>query len=289
MVSQSTAEADVRAAADIAFANFKNGLAGDAEALAAFIDGMHDEVVLYFPQGPNLSKGAYRGKDEIRELFSFVSKVYNTGLFVTLDQAYQSGDTIAWQFHDKAVTRDGSDYRGTIFISFKIKDGKLYRYREYFGARWLPPVPANDDPQPPLDPNEVTIARAAMLDYNAALNGDRAALNRYLVSLHDDAALIYPQRPGIDQPLHAGKAAIRQFVNARLEQCPGGIETTIDRTFVAGDSVAFAVHRLERGADGAETRPTVFVSLKLKDGKVWRQREYIGPMWGEIVPPHDDA
>ena len=36
----------------------------------------------------------------------------------------------------RRTTRDGSEYRGTVFISFQIKDDKLYRYREYFGLRW---------------------------------------------------------------------------------------------------------------------------------------------------------
>jgi ketosteroid isomerase-like protein len=137
-----TIEDTTRADAARAFANFKAGLGGDAEAMRRFItDDWHDEGILYFPKGPNLG-GAYR-KDQLAEFFGYVTKVYNSGLFITLDRMFVEGDTAGFQFHDEAVTRNGDEYKGCVFISLQMKDGKVWRYREYFGLRW------NDDPPYP--------------------------------------------------------------------------------------------------------------------------------------------
>lgn len=274
------------AAARAAFATFKAGLAGDRAALDRFIAEMHPEMVLYFPQGPNLSKGAYRG-DEIKELFSFVSKVYNTGLFLTLDNEFVAGDTVAFQFHDEAVTRDGAPYRGCVVISFKMRDGKLFRYREHFGLRWDAIPPADEPPPDQAPPTTLEEVHAVAERYLGALGGQPEALDAVLDQLADDAVLYFPAREAIDSGAYTGKAAIRDLIRRRVERTENGIAVQIDRPAVSGDSGGFACHTRSETA-GVVDQSTLFLVIKMKEGKAWRIREYYGPKWGEVVPPHDE-
>ena len=127
-------ESRTRSLAITVFDQFCRGLEGDDTALAEFIDGSHDDVIVYFPQGPNLG-GPYT-KAQLPEFFGFGREFYPTGLFITLDRLFIAGDTAAFQIHDEATTASGDEYRGTVFLSFQFKEGKLWRYREYFGLRW---------------------------------------------------------------------------------------------------------------------------------------------------------
>ncbi|MCS6803111.1 MAG: nuclear transport factor 2 family protein [Chloroflexota bacterium] len=274
------------AAARAAFATFQAGLAGDRAALDRFIAEMHPEMVLYFPQGPNLSKGAYRG-DEIRELFSFVRTVYNTGLFITLDNEFVAGDTVAFQFHDEAVTRDGAHYRGCVVISFKMRDGKLFRYREHFGLRWDTIPPADEPPPSQAPPTTLDDVRAVAERYLGALGAQPGALEAFLDRLADDAVLYFPAREEIAGGAYTGKEAIRDLILRRAARTENGIAIQLDRAAVGGDSGGFACHTRSVAA-GSVDQSTLFLVIKMKDGRAWRIREYYGPKWGDVVPPHDE-
>jgi ketosteroid isomerase-like protein len=281
-----TVEPSILAAARAAFANFQAGLAGDQAALDRFIDEMHPEMVLYFPQGPNLSRGAYRG-EEIRELFSFVGKVYNTGLFITVDNEFVAGDTVAFQFHDEAVTRDGSNYRGCVVISFKMREGKLFRYREHFGLRWNDIPAADEPPSREAAPTTLAEVRAVAESYLGALGAQPGALDTFLSQLADDAVVYFPAREQIEGGAYTGKEAIRDLIRRRVERTANGIAITIDRAAASGDSGGFACHTRSE-SDGAVDQSTLFLVIKMKDGRAWRIREYYGPTWGAVVPPHDE-
>ncbi|GIW09414.1 MAG: nuclear transport factor 2 family protein [Chloroflexi bacterium] len=282
-----TLEQQTLASARAVFADFTAGLAGDVAALERFLTGMHPEMVLYFPQGPNLSRGAYRGP-EIRELFAFVRQVYPTGLFITLDAEFVARDTVAFQFHDEAVTRDGSAYRGCVVISFKMREGKLFRYREHFGERWNPPVPPADEP-PAQQGQPITLEQVqpAVRAYQAALAGQPGALEELRAHLAEDVVLYFPPREELAHGAYRGREAVMELVRQRCARTVGGIQLEIVRPAVSGDSGGFAGY-LQLEADGTRDRSTLFLVFKLKDGKVWRIREYYGPKWGDVVPPHDE-
>lgn len=127
-------EAQTRSLALASFDLFCRGLAGDSDALAQFIEEMHPDVVVYFPEVSSAG-GAYT-KEQLPSFFGFVRRAYPSGLTIELDRLFVSGDTAGFQFHDEGVSAKGDDYRGSVFISFQFRDGKLWRYREYFGLRW---------------------------------------------------------------------------------------------------------------------------------------------------------
>lgn len=281
-----TAESTTLAAARAAFANFQAGLAGDQSALDRFLEELHPEMILYFPQGPTLNRGAYRGK-EIKELFAFVRTVYNSGLFITVDNEFVAGDTVAFQFHDEAVTRDGANYRGCVVISFKMRDGKLFRYREHFGLRWNDIPPTDDPPASQATPTSLEAVRSVAERYRAALAGQPGALDAFLGRLADDAILYFPAREEIEGGAYIGKQAIGSLIRRRVGRTENGIDIHINREAVSGDSGGFACHtRAEAG--GVVDQSTLFLVIKMKDGEAWRIREYYGPKWGEGVPPHDE-
>ncbi|MFN8534543.1 MAG: hypothetical protein U0556_13470 [Dehalococcoidia bacterium] len=274
-------------AAHASFATFAAGLAGDKAAMDRFVDEMHPEMILYFPQTGRLQGGAYVG-DEIRQLFSFVNTVYNTGLHISPDNEYLAGDTVTFQFHDEAVTRDGAPYRGCVAISFKMRGGKLFRYREHFGLRWGDSIPANDDP-PASAGGAITLAdvRPVAEAYLAALGAQSGALDEFDRLLANDAVLYFPAREEVDGGAYSGKEAIRSLIRRRVERTASGIAAQIDREAVGGDSGGFACH-LSLEAGGVAERSTLFLTIKMRGGLAWRIREYYGPNWGGAVPPHDE-
>jgi ketosteroid isomerase-like protein len=111
-----------------AFARLSRGLAtGEWEP---FLETLSDDFVFWFPMGK--FKGRNEGRERAREFFAFVSSVYDTGLFVTLDRSTHEGGTTVFEFHDEGLLR-GAPYSNRVAIALETRDGKIVEYREYFG------------------------------------------------------------------------------------------------------------------------------------------------------------
>jgi len=122
-----------RALAAKAFGAFTQGLGtGNWQA---FFDLMSDDFTFTFPTGKYL--GTHTGKATAMEFFGYVSKVYPEGLKVTLDRVTVDGGTAIFEFRDEGtlVLPSGKQpYKNRVAVSMDFQDGKLVRYREYFGS-----------------------------------------------------------------------------------------------------------------------------------------------------------
>lgn len=112
------------------FEAFKLGLAkGEWQE---FLGMLTDDFEFYFPVGNY--KGQNRGKAKAQEFFSYVREVYNQGLhIVELLRMTANEKTIVFEFRDEGMLR-GEMYRNRVTVSWDIRDGKIARYREYFGS-----------------------------------------------------------------------------------------------------------------------------------------------------------
>jgi ketosteroid isomerase-like protein len=112
------------------FEAFKRGLA--TGAWSEFLMLLTDDFEMYFPVGQY--KGCHQGKDKAQEFFRYVSQVYNEGLHVVeLLRLTANEQTVVFEFRDEGLLR-GEMYRNRVTVSWDIRDGKIARYREYFGS-----------------------------------------------------------------------------------------------------------------------------------------------------------
>lgn len=112
------------------FEAFKRGLA--TGAWSDFLALLTDDFEMYFPVGQY--KGVHQGKEKAQEFFDYVSQVYSQGLHVVeLLRMTASEQTVVFEFRDEGLMR-GEMYRNRVTVSWDIRDGKIARYREYFGS-----------------------------------------------------------------------------------------------------------------------------------------------------------
>ena len=67
--------------------------------------------------------------------------VYPEGLTVTLDQVTVDGDRAIIEFRSEGtlvVAGARRPYRNRVAVAFEFRDGRLVRYREYFGSDGTP-------------------------------------------------------------------------------------------------------------------------------------------------------
>lgn len=125
----SGASAEILHVAEQAFQAFADSLTnGD---WAAFLDCLSDDFTFWFPAGP--FKGLNHGKERARDFFGAVSKIFPTGLKLTVQQITSNPTTVIYEVRSEGMML-GQPYDNQAAIAFEIKDGKVCAYREYLGV-----------------------------------------------------------------------------------------------------------------------------------------------------------
>lgn len=117
------------------------GLNGEEAAQAEVLARLHPDVSAYMPPMGRVG-GPYPDRETTEGLFRYVFGAFSSKsapLRVTTDAVLVDGDSVAFLQHNEgAPMPDGTPYRPTIVIVLTMKDGLLWRYQEFFGARWTP-------------------------------------------------------------------------------------------------------------------------------------------------------
>lgn len=127
---------EVLTTAQRSFDLLKAGLGGSDEALAAWLDTLADDIVLWLPPTPRTSS-PYRGKQAVADLFlGLVGPMWRPhGLHLEEPQVFTDGaDQVAFHVQDAGVRADGSRYANTVVITLQIRNGKVERFWEYWGG-----------------------------------------------------------------------------------------------------------------------------------------------------------
>lgn len=113
----------------------RNYLALGTTDFAAFLDLMHDEIVLEFPYGASAGlKPQLRGREEAREaLGGFLASVPTLRfLDVEVHGCSDSDEAFATYRARATVPTTGKQYAQDYVAQFKQRDGKVIYFREWF-------------------------------------------------------------------------------------------------------------------------------------------------------------
>lgn len=112
-----------------AFEAFTQGL--ETGEWGAFLDHLSDDFRFWFPAGA--FKGENVGKERAAAFLSQVSQVFAGGLQLEVQRVTATGPTVVFECRSIGYML-GRPYENQAAISFDIREGKVYGYREYLGA-----------------------------------------------------------------------------------------------------------------------------------------------------------
>jgi uncharacterized protein len=82
--------------------------------------------------GTTKYSGTFVGKEQLVESFAPFQRLFEVPVKFTVDTVVADGDTVAVQARGHSRTRVGQDYNNVYAIFFRMADGKIAEYTEYF-------------------------------------------------------------------------------------------------------------------------------------------------------------
>ncbi len=107
---------------------FTRWSAGDA---SGFYEIMADDISMT-TIGRTKYSGTFVGKDEIAASFGPFLKLFAEPVVLTADAIVADGDLVAVQARGRSRTQQGEEYNNVYAIFFRMSNGKIVQYTEYF-------------------------------------------------------------------------------------------------------------------------------------------------------------
>ncbi len=99
--------------------------------VSAFWDALADDISLT-TIGTTKYSGTFVGKEAVAASFRTFIDSFDGPIVLTAETIIADGDVVAVQGRGRARTKDGQDYNNIYGIFFRLRDGKIVEYTEYF-------------------------------------------------------------------------------------------------------------------------------------------------------------
>lgn len=251
------------------FALLRSGLGGDRPALAAFCDLFSDDAELWLPPTPN-TRSPYRGTDAIRHLLcDFVPSLYKGGLHLRLYEVLTGPDRVLFQFEDRGLRQDGSEYQNSPCIALRLRGQEISGFWEYWGGPGffrdrLDGSAVRGD----LDETALDLARTALKHLMAGMGGSNEDMTAFLAMLSDDVRLWFPPTPNTKSPYVGRNESTWLFRDLLMKMYPQGMVIECFEETSGGSRTAFELQSHGIRADGSEYINSPCLCLDVKAGKI---------------------
>jgi uncharacterized protein len=98
---------------------------------SGFWDALADDISLT-TIGTTKYSGTFVGKEAVAAWFAPFLGSFDGPIALTADRIVADGDVVAVQGRGRARTKDGQDYNNVYGIFFRLSNGKIVEYTEYF-------------------------------------------------------------------------------------------------------------------------------------------------------------
>ena len=117
------------AIAHTAFDYFSQGLASGE--WQNFLEMLTEDFTFSFPIEPFMGNNV--GKEKAEIFFNYVSRVFATGLFLTVERVTNNDTTVVFEVESQGFMF-GKPYNNRAAISFDVRDNLICGYREYLSV-----------------------------------------------------------------------------------------------------------------------------------------------------------